>query len=297
MPGRFHCNCFFQATLLRPRHSPARVWAFSLPKRWLADNRQKLNHYEILGVPISATTSEIKKYIRSSQLFSQYTSTDLHIRKFYSLSKEHHPDKNPRDPDAHSRFSAISSSYAILSDESARARYDRDNNLHRRIPTSPPGQKPASYVGSRPASGLSKRRAVFRGPPQSFYDQGGYGNTQARRAQAQEQADFKRRAEPRSSESDPESFIHYNSVPHFDASSHHRTQMRQDERRRQRRVKSMEEGEKRRRDVSDSGVGGNSAVNFLFVSGILGIGIFAGVMSRSSQNTSRIRNEGKKNLP
>jgi len=52
-------------------------------------------HYETLGVPYSATKAEIKK-------------------RFYELSKKHHPDLNRHDPHAPKRFVRISSAYAIL---------------------------------------------------------------------------------------------------------------------------------------------------------------------------------------
>lgn len=64
-------------------------------------------YYDLLGVHPEATQEEIKKGFRKSSL-------------------EHHPDKNPHDPEAASaRFQEISAAYEVLSDEDARAAYDR----------------------------------------------------------------------------------------------------------------------------------------------------------------------------
>ena len=69
----------------------------------------------------------------------------------------------------------------MLVDPQKRSRYDRDviRQLQQSYPgrTGAPAGHTGSYAGSRPASGLSKRRGTFRGPPPSFYAQGGYGTT------------------------------------------------------------------------------------------------------------------------
>jgi len=64
------------------------------------------DHYEVLGVSRTATIEEIKVAFRK-------------------LAGQHHPDKNPDDPDAHLRFKEINASYQILSDPQRRAMYDR----------------------------------------------------------------------------------------------------------------------------------------------------------------------------
>lgn len=64
-------------------------------------------YYDLLGIAPSATPTEIKKAFRKASL-------------------EHHPDKNPDDQEAASiRFQEISAAYEVLSDEDARAAYDR----------------------------------------------------------------------------------------------------------------------------------------------------------------------------
>ncbi len=62
--------------------------------------------YQILGVPKDASQSEIKKTYRS-------------------LARKFHPDSNPGDLQAESRFKEISEAYAVLSDPQQRAEYDQ----------------------------------------------------------------------------------------------------------------------------------------------------------------------------
>lgn len=62
--------------------------------------------YDILGVKKDASEAEIKKAYRK-------------------LAKQHHPDKNPGNKDAESKFKEISQAYAVLSDSEKRAQYDR----------------------------------------------------------------------------------------------------------------------------------------------------------------------------
>lgn len=56
----------------------------------------------------------------------QKTATQEDIRKAYrKLAKSYHPDLNPGDTGAESRFKAVSAAYDLLSDPDKRARYDR----------------------------------------------------------------------------------------------------------------------------------------------------------------------------
>jgi len=66
----------------------------------------KRDYYEILGINKSATASEIKKAYRKMAL------------KF-------HPDKNPDDKGAESKFKEAAEAYEILSDADKKARYDQ----------------------------------------------------------------------------------------------------------------------------------------------------------------------------
>jgi len=62
--------------------------------------------YEVLGVDRSANQSEIRSAFRR-------------------LAAEHHPDRNPGDPNAQTRFTEINAAYQILHDDEKRRAYDR----------------------------------------------------------------------------------------------------------------------------------------------------------------------------
>ncbi|KIK69487.1 hypothetical protein GYMLUDRAFT_35551 [Collybiopsis luxurians FD-317 M1] len=62
-------------------------------------------YYDLLGVPVTASTEDIKKAYRR-------------------LAIKHHPDKNPDDPQAEERFKAIAIAYQTLSDPELRAKYN-----------------------------------------------------------------------------------------------------------------------------------------------------------------------------
>ncbi len=64
------------------------------------------DYYAILGVDRNASVEEIKKVYRQ-------------------LALKYHPDKNPGDKACEEKFKEITEAYAILSDETKRARYDQ----------------------------------------------------------------------------------------------------------------------------------------------------------------------------
>ncbi|NBC19155.1 MAG: DnaJ domain-containing protein, partial [Bacteroidetes bacterium] len=64
------------------------------------------DYYEILGVSRDASAAEIKKAYRK-------------------LALEYHPDRNPDDAEAESKFKEAAEAYEVLSDDQKRARYDR----------------------------------------------------------------------------------------------------------------------------------------------------------------------------
>jgi len=64
-------------------------------------------YYDLLGVSTNADAGAIKK-------------------AYYKAARLCHPDKAPDDPEAHEKFQRLGMAYQVLSNEKARAAYDRD---------------------------------------------------------------------------------------------------------------------------------------------------------------------------
>jgi curved DNA-binding protein CbpA len=199
-------------------------------------------------------------------------------RQFYKLSKAHHPDLHPDDNTAAQRFVKISEAHATLGSPEKKARYDRD---FLRVQPTAGGTSPtpagsfssASHAGSRPASGLSRRRTQFRGPPPSFYRSGGWGQQSEKRSEAASRASHIHEAAQGGpagpAGTGPGGFTSGfdNDVRHFDQAGHHRThseiERTRHKARRKRRVNAAE---------LESEYGGGSVLfNFVMISGILGV--------------------------
>lgn len=88
--------------------------------------------YETLGVNRTATDAEIKKAYRR-------------------LARKHHPDVNPGDASAASRFQEIAAAYEVLRDPTRRQRYDRTGELGDAPP--PPPEQPFGGFGRPGPSG------------------------------------------------------------------------------------------------------------------------------------------------
>lgn len=206
------------------------------------------NHYEVLRLPPDCSKAELKK-------------------QFYVLSKETHPDINPSDPHASRRFSQISESYSVLADPEKRRKYDREHVYakQQRAASNTPGHR-GSFAGSRPASGLSKRRSAFRGPPPSYYAHGNPSTNTAKTASASQ----------KSSESSTNDAGTFNASgyapdatydPDFDPSRILRTQTHEDTRRQSRRAAEMARAQAEMEDD------GNFWARFAVVSGVVILGV------------------------
>ncbi|WEW55492.1 hypothetical protein PRK78_000923 [Emydomyces testavorans] len=243
--------------------------------------------------PSSSRSAKPSAFFFGDELARRQSRPNQKSRQFYALSLAHHPDRNPKDSSASARFASISNAYHVLSHAAKRAKYDRDHDIHRAATTTSPTTRRGhrgSYVGSRPPSGLSKRRGPFRGPPPSFYAHGEYGTAYHNQPRHPSQHQHQHHAQQPSSAStssssphpDPSHFIYHNTVPHFNATSHFRTQTHEDVRRRERRLKAVERAKReaaaRGVDVSDDE--GNITMRLLLVLGILGVACAVAMLGR-----------------
>ena len=67
---------------------------------------QQRDYYEVLGVSREASEDEIK-------------------RAYRKLAFKYHPDRNPGDKEAESKFKEAAEAYDVLRDANKRARYDQ----------------------------------------------------------------------------------------------------------------------------------------------------------------------------
>ncbi|KAG9239603.1 hypothetical protein BJ875DRAFT_390848 [Amylocarpus encephaloides] len=252
---------------------PPRSWPFPVARQFRrafhssAILRDLPNHYETLGIQPSATPAEVKK-------------------AFYALSKAHHPDLNPDDPSASKRFVRISEAYTTLGTPAKKRDYDRD--FLPRSQSQSQSQTPrCSYsssgpAGGRPASGLSRRRTHFQGPPPSFYRSGGWGEQSAKRQAAQESSTaYTGTGSSNGSTSNaggmrpgqsPTGQAHGQELPHFDWREHLRTHENQSRRLRLRRRANGD-------PVANGGgldqfTGGSTFRNLLLITSIISFGLW-----------------------
>nr|KAJ3420886.1 DnaJ- protein scj1 [Polyrhizophydium stewartii] len=96
-----------------------------------ASSRKKRTLYEVLDVPRSSDKKAIKT-------------------KFYELSMKYHPDKNPLDESAHSKFLEINEAYSVLGDDARRREYDSElGGFGAPVDDGMPRSGPRSYRSSR----------------------------------------------------------------------------------------------------------------------------------------------------
>jgi curved DNA-binding protein len=65
-----------------------------------------IDYYSVLGIPKNASQDDIKKAYRK-------------------LARQHHPDLNPNDKEAHKKFQQINEAHEVLSDPEKRKKYDQ----------------------------------------------------------------------------------------------------------------------------------------------------------------------------
>ena len=93
------------------------------------------DYYSVLGVSRDAADDEIKKAFRQK-------------------AKQYHPDANPEDAGAETRFKEVNEAYEVLSDEDKRAAYDRFGPNWRQYQNIN-GDSPFSGSGGAPYSDMS----------------------------------------------------------------------------------------------------------------------------------------------
>merc|ERR1719161_3449940 len=78
---------------------------------------------------LRSEAKEIKAFDPYDILEIEPGATDKDIKKAYrALSLKYHPDKNPDDPLAASKFIQITKAHAALTDENARQNYEKYGN-------------------------------------------------------------------------------------------------------------------------------------------------------------------------
>jgi curved DNA-binding protein len=84
------------------------------------------DYYATLGVPKTATAKEIKQAFRK-------------------LARKHHPDVNPGDKAAESRFKELNEAYEVLGDPAKRKKYDELGSNWRMYEQAGPGASPGGW--------------------------------------------------------------------------------------------------------------------------------------------------------
>lgn len=229
--------------------------------------RQASNHYETLKVSPSVSKADLKK-------------------QFYVLSKETHPDRHPDDPKAGERFAELSEAYSVLGNDEKRHRYDRDVMRQQQGTRGGVSQRGGTYAGSRPATGLSKRRGTFRGPPPSFYAHGGGRESSMGAQQGQREGTSHQSSQYQAGTFNAGAYAepgHWD--PAFNPQPIYKTQTVEDHKRQSRRAAEMAAAHEYAEEE------GNFWARFVIVTGVVFLGVSLGTLVVSSIN-SKPRNVG-----
>src|ERR1700712_4283436 len=103
------------------------------------------DYYATLGVPKTATQKEVKQAFRK-------------------MARKHHPDVNPGDKSAESRFKDINEAYEVLGDPGKRKKYDELGSnwrAYEQAPPPPPGYRAQPQGGSSRTMTEEEMREVF----------------------------------------------------------------------------------------------------------------------------------------
>ena len=106
--------------------------------------------YEVLGVARSASEDEIK-------------------RAYRKLARQHHPDRNPGDKQAETRFKEVQDAYDVLSDKEKRQQYDRFGFAAYHWRPRSEWSYPAADRGNLGLSLSSRRESEFDPRPVSLF--------------------------------------------------------------------------------------------------------------------------------
>jgi len=110
------------------------------------------DYYQVLGVAETATTDEIKKAFRR-------------------LAKQHHPDRNPNNPQSADRFKEINEAHDVLSDSQKRKKYDQLRRYGAFAGPDSGARRPSGRPGGAGGGGAQGASGDFE-----FSDIGGLGD-------------------------------------------------------------------------------------------------------------------------
>ncbi len=240
------------AALVSFRRGVRPLHASSCLRRDEVDSQQ--THYEALNLSPTASPAEIKRCADTqcppypcSFLLNQFLLPDPSTACPRSTTRT----TTATTPRPRAASCASPRPTPCLSHHDKRAAYDRDMLGRPAQASGPPrrgsyhGGTAAGPAGGRAASGLSRRRGAFRGPPPSFFRSGGWGTQATKRRAAHDESTGNAGASPASAGRPREA----DEPPHFDRTAHERRQRRIDEDRASRMAARGHDGPAAARDV------------------------------------------------